>query len=151
MQIDSILPKQNETTSFVSKNNLKTKDIITHVIKKNEGSEISMSLYSINPDSLLYLKEIKNKISKLTFYVSTFIPNMQKEAFEKSKEIAIEFNSNMYFCNSHIKVVLIKTNNNYFVINSTMNNQNTKYEHTEIIDSKNEYVEIEQCLKQIFK
>lgn len=82
----------------------------------------------------------KNKITRVDFFMSDYILKMSKGTLDSVKKIANKTGGSVKIYTTHVKFTLIKSEDNYYVINSTANAaSNSKIEFMEIHNNKEYY------------
>jgi hypothetical protein len=118
-------------------------DYLEQIIKQEKIICVHAVIYSSGKKNLNRLVEI-TKNTELCVIISGYMKRMQESSYNFIKNNC----SNVLIINTHCKLILVRTNKYFYVINSTSNlNSNSKYEFTEIHNSKKYY----NLVLEIFK
>jgi len=118
------LPKKDEQIRLVTTRAFNSLSIIQYIIKKEEIKECYLGIYSVSQRTILYLEAILDKYNDVNF---TFLISSWQNKELNKKNILIktigEKYSNLkiiYAC-SHIKLIAIKTENNFYIVEGSGN------------------------------
>jgi len=137
-KINLQIPKKNEKYGFFDVRNFTGLNMLNIIAKKEKITDLHLFIYSTGKKNIAEVKKIieKYKIKNITFFLSGFIKRM----LTYTLPVYFSISNNIKFFNHHSKIILIKTNKNYYFINSSENlNSNSKIEHTEIFNNKDYY------------
>ena len=145
------LSKSSFTT--INKGGLTMLDIIKKINSTEQIEQIDFVVYSLGIKAIEELSYLESKI-KINFYLSDFVLKMssQVKPLEAIKKMILKHNGKIKIYNNHTKITLIKTNQSYYVIDTTSNfGSNSKYEITELRNSEKEYNFTQEFIKKHFK
>ena len=140
---EMILPKKNELIENINMHGHPPFSIIEKITEKEIIEKLTLitqvggKKFFKRLESLLEQKKIKD----IEFNFSDFIIKMNTETFNEAVRINNLYTKNkIKFYNNHIKIILAKTKNNFYVINSTSNGlSNSKYEYTKTTNNSKDY------------
>jgi len=148
-----VLPEKNQQIFTIENNGDSIFDYFLNICSKEKVKNVLIVSFRISKKDLVFLEEIK-KIYNFDFsynlILSDSIPTMVVGTFNYLKD-----NSNFKtkYINTHIKLCLVKTENNYYSIFSSGNfNPDGKIEQLQIFNSKeifNNYIKLWQEEKEI--
>ena len=128
-------------------------DLIKEILIAEQIEQIDIIAFSLGVKALSVF-DIFDQSVKINFHVSDFVLKMKSQVkpLDKIKEILTKNNGKIDVYNTHTKITLIKTKSNYYIIDSTSNlDSNSKYEITELRNSKEEYTFTINFIKKHFK
>lgn len=112
-------------------------DYLSEITKIEKPNQICLVIFSSGEGNIRKFIDIVAGAKNIIVFCSGYIQRMQKPTFNLLHQIKGITVRNV---DTHMKMILCKTKNNYYVINSTSNlNSNSKIELTEISNCKNEY------------
>lgn len=147
------LPKINNQIFTIENNGDSIFDYFLNICSKEKVLNVSIVSFRIAKKDLNFLEEIK-KIYNFNFQynliLSDSIPTMVVGTFNYLKD---NINFNTKYQNTHVKLCLVKTENNYYSIFSSGNfNPDGKIEQLQIFNSKaifDNYIKLWQEEKEI--
>ncbi len=146
------IPEKNKSICFLNKKSITPFDILFFIINKEETKKIYIVQHSCAPTGLTELEKIEKNGIVINFYISDFVKALQKESFQIIKKIAEKYNGCVKIYNHHSKMILIETEKNKYIINSSSNlKSNTKIELTVVDNSDKEFDFTLSFLNKYFK
>lgn len=111
------LPNKNKTVFVLQYNGITPYDIVLYVLKNEKIKDLEINTFMISIKTVKQLKELrfKNHIEKISFKINAL---MLKNGSSVENTFKTE---NAEFINSHMKLFLIETLNNHYVIQSSGN------------------------------
>jgi hypothetical protein len=135
MELD--LPCVNEQIFTIENNGDSIFDYFLNICSKEIVTDVRIVSFRISKKDLIFLEEIKNIYNfnfKYNLILSDSIPSMVVGTFNYLKDNS---NFNTEYINTHIKLCLVKTEQNYYSIFSSGNfNPDGKIEQLQIFNSK---------------
>lgn len=134
------IPKKNESIFTIEDNGNSIFDYFLSICAKEKILDVKIVSYRIAKKDIVFLEEIK-KIYNLDFpfkmILSDSIPTMVVGTFNYLKD---NENFNVRYMNTHVKLCVFKTENNFYTIFSSGNfNPDGKIEQLEIFNSEKVY------------
>lgn len=130
-------PKNNESIHIITKEQFNAFTFIPFIEKTEKIKQLYLSTYSISKKTIGLLSDMlsNNKVDLIYLVISTFITNSKKESADCLENTAKKHSNFKYISrHNHSKVILIQTENNYYVIegsgNLTMNGRIEQYVFT---------------------
>lgn len=121
----NILPKNNEQIRIVTHKNFSSIDFISMISNFENIIELNLAIYRINLKSLSVLIMLHKKHKfKMNIVVSNFFRASKKnERWHTELKYYAEKNDDVtnFHCDTHAKISLVKTENNYYVIEGSGN------------------------------
>jgi len=118
-------------------------DVLKEIIKKEQIILLSFIFAGggKKPFEEIYNFCENGKIKNVEFFISDYVIKMNVKTFKVIKKINEKYGIDKIKINTtHNKILLIKTKDNNYTINSTANiMSNNKVEHTEIFNNKKDY------------
>lgn len=112
-------------------------DYLEEISKLEKLIHVSLVVFSSGEKNMLRFINIATKANKTTIYYSGYLQRMQKPTFNLINRLDVY---EIRKIESHMKLILIKTENSNYIINSSSNlDSNSKIEMTEITNSIDEY------------
>jgi hypothetical protein len=118
------MPKKNETIRLITKRAFNSLEFIEYIRRKEKIVETYICVYSIDYKSGVILDDYARygKIGKVTFLIS----NLRNSAYRKKEQVVREKfikneNIRLVFAGSHAKIICIKTEANYYAIETSAN------------------------------
>jgi len=139
--------------TYINKGGKTPIDSIIEINKTEKIEQIDFVVFSTGIKALNRLRNLSESI-KINFHISDFIlkMNSQKEPYQIMRSLIQKHSGNIDVYNTHCKITLIKTESNYYIIDSTSNlDSNSKYEITELRNSEKEYNFTHNFIKKHFK
>ena len=115
------LPKKNEQVRLITMNSFNTISIIDYIASQEVIEHAIFVIFAINRQAAKIIINLINtkRILKIDIIVSSI-----RNAGHKSKSIAVDMlknYTNIVYVNSHAKITLLKTKNNYYNIEGSGN------------------------------
>lgn len=146
------IPEKNKSICFLNKKSITPFDILFFIINNEETKNIYIVQHSCSPTGLTELEKIEKNGIVINFYISDFVKALQKESFQIIKKIAEKYKGYIKIYNHHSKMILIETEKNKYIINSSSNlKSNTKIELTVVDNSDKEFDFTLSFLNKYFK
>jgi hypothetical protein len=118
------IPEKNEQKRIRTQMQLNLLTIILKIIEKfHEIKELTITTYTLNREALMTLIELnKNgKIEKINLYITEAYSFRDPKYYKEIKAVCIENKINLVFAALHLKITLIETESNFFVLEGSMN------------------------------
>jgi hypothetical protein len=148
------LPTSEESYRLISlSGGLASITFIKYIAEKSKIEELTASTLRIGEKQFNYLLQMRNTnmLGKASFFVSTMQRDLDKQNANKNsrkkynyykryKEQCKKNGWNNYVLNNHAKIILMKTKNDYFVLETSSNlNENPKIEQYCLSNDKSIY------------
>lgn len=116
------IPKTNTQSRIVTQKQINSFDFILAVLAKENAVELILAFYRIGKKTIqeLYELQLQNKIGKIHFLVNDAIPKLTPDAYNLLKSFENE-NWTIKLENNHTKIILIKTEQNFYCIEGSGN------------------------------
>ena len=116
------LPGPNEQLRIVTQKAINSFDFILAVLANEDIEELIVAFYHIGKKVIQELHDIQatGKIKTCFFLINDAVPKLTPDAYNLIKSLESE-NWNVVLENNHTKIILIKTAQNYYVIEGSGN------------------------------
>lgn len=147
------IPKKTEQCHYLSAKSIETVYLIKKIIEEyGTIHNLNCLVFSINRKNAQHIINLKNKeyIKNVEFTVSTIRNKAEDENINSYKMLIRQNNIKLRFAYSHAKIILAKTENDYFIIETSANLINAaKYEHYVISNDKKLYEYYQMAISKI--
>jgi len=146
---DKLLPEENECFKFISLDGgFCSVNFIKYVANKETIEELTASTLRIGEKQFVYLSNLckAGKLKKATFFIGSIMKedissnNGKYDYYTRFFEISKQYGWESFVVNNHSKIILMRTENNYYVLETSSNlNDNPKIEQYSFENSKELY------------
>jgi len=145
--LDSTLPTDDVIKLISFTGGFASISFIGYVVEKENILELTASTLRIGEKQFNYLAELQEagKLFKATYFISPFMRQDQKlqdkyNYYKHFNEVCLRYNWEKVVVNNHSKIILMRTENNYYVLETSSNlNENPKIEHYSFENDKELY------------
>jgi hypothetical protein len=142
------LPNKGECYKFISlSGGFASVNFIKTIANKEPIEELTASTLRIGEKQFICLSNLskREKLQRATFFIGSIMEedaakNKKYDYYTRFMDTAKNFGWEVYVVNNHSKIILMRTNENYYVLETSSNlNENPKIEQYSLENSKELY------------
>ncbi len=146
------IPTKNQIHRIVTQRTINAFDFVMAIVKDEEIQDLTMCVYTVAKKIIQKIEDLQElgKINNITIATSTAIPKLTPDIYKQLMILDSSNKVNIKLCQTHAKIMIIKTKDNYYIIEGSGNlTQNQKIEQYIFENNKKVYDFHKQWIDEI--